>query len=606
MSNTPPLIAMISSGLSPFAVGTDGQHLKNVDVLCEGHGDGRFTFRVVSHSDVPLAIREVVLLDTPHGFAPDTELYGEGFSMFCSTGGSVGKPEPIDPSYTDESHYRLRGEEGFHTVYNYARFRESDGQVTLVGFASCRRFNGRLHLNPTRLRVVMDMEGIVIQPGEEWELEELVLHRAADAASVMAAFASSIAQCHPRLPWTSVPNGWCSWYGYGPDISCEIIEANLETLRQHAPELRHILIDDGYQPWMGDWLETGALFPGGVERVVHRIIEAGFEPALWVAPFIASPESRLFREHPDFFVTDAEGRPLGCEGLTFAGWRQGPWYMLDGSHPEACGYLEHVFSTFRAWGVRFFKLDANAWGALPFGHRRDTTATSVAAYRKGMEAIRRGTGEDSLLLGCNHAYWPSLGTIHASRTSYDIARSFPGFTRVARENLLRNWMNDRLWWNDPDCLVLPLNSGGEGLVSADGMVPYSEHFTPEEAAFHFTATLASGGMLLSGDRVVEYGPSEWSQIRKAIALASGASAHFPDDKLEIGWLDISDHERRVFLLNWTTSEVEREVPCPWPARIWDVTSEASPASCSGPFRARLAPQEGRVLQLLREAFVTTH
>jgi alpha-galactosidase len=205
---------------------------------------------------------------------------------------------------------------------------------------------------------------------------------------------------------------------------------------------------------MGDWLDSGKAFGGDVRGVLKEIRTRGFEPAIWVAPFIASEQSRLFREHPDWFVKDDVGLPLRSDRVGFGGWRLGPWYALDGTNPEAQDWLTKLFRTLRQeWGCTYFKLDATYWGTLPQGHRHDPNATRIEAYRRGMEAIRKGAG-DALIMGCNHPIWPSLGLVHASRSSLDIERSWKSFTSIGRENLLRGWQNGRLWWNDPDCVVL--------------------------------------------------------------------------------------------------------------------------------------------------------
>src|ERR1035441_1887161 len=52
----------------------------------------------------------------------------------------------------------------------------------------------------------------------------------------------------------------------------------------------------------------------------------------------------------------------------------------------------------------------------------------------------------------------------------------------ARQSLLRNWQNGKLWWNDPDAVTL------------SGAMPM------EEYRFHTSAIMASGGLVLSGDR----------------------------------------------------------------------------------------------------------
>jgi alpha-galactosidase len=97
--------------------------------------------------------------------------------------------------------------------------------------------------------------------------------------------------------------------------------------------------------------------------VLRQIRDRGFEPAIWVAPFIAEEGSHLFKEHPGWFVKDETGQPLRADRVTFGGWRRGPWYALDGTHPDAQAHLERVFTTMRnEWGCTYFKLDANFWG----------------------------------------------------------------------------------------------------------------------------------------------------------------------------------------------------------------------------------------------------
>src|SRR4029077_2258263 len=121
------------------------------------------------------------------------------------------------------------------------------------------------------------------------------------------------------------------WYCFGPRVTAQQVLENLDTIAKTIPALKDVQIDDGYQPAMGDWLETGAAFGGNVRGVLKQIRERGFEPAIWVAPFIAEAGSHLFQQHPDWFMKDEEGKPLAANRVTFAGWRRGPWYALDGS-----------------------------------------------------------------------------------------------------------------------------------------------------------------------------------------------------------------------------------------------------------------------------------
>lgn len=97
---------------------------------------------------------------------------------------------------------------------------------------------------------------------------------------------------------------------YGPDVTEQDIRENLSEIKRRDLNLKYIQIDDGYQSYMGDWLHPADKFKSGIQKLCRDIKEKGFEHAIWVAPFIAEKDSRLFRGHPDWFVMDENGEPL--------------------------------------------------------------------------------------------------------------------------------------------------------------------------------------------------------------------------------------------------------------------------------------------------------
>ena len=530
--------------------------------------------RVKNAGRSAVALAEVVLFDVPHALPPETKVYGEGFQMLSQTGGTIGQPADLG-DYTDGKHYRMPQPADATVTYNLLEVAPLGGAHRVLAFASSRRFVGRFEVRPSSLRIVMDTEGRALTPGEEWELEEFVFLGGPDREALMAALGDRIGTHHPPLRTDAPPCGWCSWYCFGPKVTANDVRRNLDVIARETPSLRYIQVDDGYQPAMGDWLETGAAFGGNVQGVLKEIRARGFEPAIWVAPFVAEKDSRVFRDHPEWFVTDASGGPLRSDRVTFGGWRRGPWYVLDGTHPEAQAHLESVFRTMRTdWGCTYFKLDANFWGAIHGGRFHDPQATRVEAYRRGMEAVRRGAG-DAFILGCNHPLWPSLGLVHGSRSSNDIKRTWARVKGTARQNLLRNWQNGRLWWNDPDAVVLT------GLPD-------------EEVRFHATAIHASGGMLLSGDDLSNVEPAVLDLLRK-LQPPTGAAARFGDDGLEVGTIDRAD-ERLIFLLNWSDAPKELSFSLDRLRRVRELWSgEDLGARPAGPVSLTLPARAGRVL-----------
>ncbi len=468
--------------------------------------------------------------------------------MLTQTGGTLAQPVNFS-QYTDGQHYKLPMPADAKVFYGMMTLSPPAGATHLWAFTSCRRFSGKFYLRDSSLQAVIDTEGLVIKPGEIWKLEELTYRNGNDRNGLLVALAHRLGTNHPPLRVQTPPTGWCSWYCFGPRVTAQQVLDNLDFIAKHAPQLRYVQIDDGYQPAMGDWLETGIAFGGAVQSVLKEIRARNFEPAIWVAPFVAEEKSNLFQQHADWFVKDADGKPLRSDRVTFGGWRRGPWYVLDGTHPEAQQHLEKVFRTMRQeWGCSYFKLDANFWGAIHGGHFHDQSATRIEAYRRGMRSILRGAG-DGFILGCNHPLWPSLGVIHGSRSSNDIKRTWDRIKTTARQNLNRNWQNSKLWWNDPDAICL------------SGELPL------EEFQFHATAIYASGGMVLSGDDLTKLSADRLAILRKLLP-PTGVEAEFDDDSLSCGFVKLQ-HTLMVCLFNWSDEPRTLSFRLPRPVVIKD-------------------------------------
>ena len=534
---------------------------------------------VRNRSNAPVALREVVLFDVPHGFPQETAFYGEGLQMLAQYGGTLGAP--VDHGdYPDRSHYRLPEPEGFRRVYSLLSLEPPAAPQVLLAFASCRRFVGSFDVSTTRVRCTVDAEGLVLGPGQSWELEELVVREGASRGVLLADLAGRIGRVHPRAAYPAPPAGWCSWYCFGPRVTAQDVLDNLSAMERGFPDLRFVQIDDGYQPTMGDWLDTGPGFGGRpVQEILREISARGREPAIWVAPFVASPDSKLLREHPDWFVQGDDGKPMPSDRVMFGGWRLGPWYVLDGTHPEVLAHLERLFATMRKeWGVAYFKLGAVFWGMMHGGRRHDAGATRVEAYRRGMEAIRRGAGEGAYILGCNHPIWPSLGLIDGSRSSLDIERHWKSVSRTGRENLLRGWQNGALWWNDPDTLVqtgLPEN----------------------EARFHATLVAATGGAMLAGDDLSRL-PADKAPVVRALSMPSGVAARFSDLSLSVGEVAMPDGSVRVAMFNWSDASGARRVDFAGRRRVRDLWSGADLGVFEGGFEVpALAPHDAAWIEL---------
>jgi alpha-galactosidase len=247
------------------------------------------------------------------------------------------------------------------------------------------------------------------------------------------------------------PTVWCSWYHYFRDVTEDDIFENLSAMDDLGLSVDVVQIDDGYQSEIGDWLTESGRFTS-LEAAVARIRAAGRRAGLWLAPFLVSPRSRIYQDHPEWLLGGARA------GFNWKAEQA----VLDVTHPGAEEYLRTVFCTLRRMGIDYFKLDFLYAGALA-GQRADDSVTPLAAYRHGMEMIREAIGPDSYLLGCGAPILPSVGLVDAMRVSPDTAPryepdggdlSMPSQRAAALTGRARAWQHGRFWANDPDCLIV--------------------------------------------------------------------------------------------------------------------------------------------------------
>ena len=264
---------------------------------------------------------------------------------------------------------------------------------------------------------------------------------------------------------TEPVTGWGSWYYYYTGVTEAAMERNLRILKRRFPGLGYVVLDDGYQRNLGDWLIPNDDFPRGLGDLAARISEHGFEPGIWLAPFVAGRGSSIYREHRDWFIRNP--RPVRASWNPHWG-RDSLFYALDTTHPEVQSYLRLVVRTLtREYGFRFLKLDF-LYAATFRGNCYDNRYAPAERLKLGYDIIREEAGPNVFLLGCGSPLAQAIGRVEAMRIGPDVAPFwFDSFryhvTRdphaastlfAVRSAINRAPMHRRLWLNDPDCLLL--------------------------------------------------------------------------------------------------------------------------------------------------------
>lgn len=280
---------------------------------------------------------------------------------------------------------------------------------------------------------------------------DAVQHSAETLDDALAHVARAWRQRMPDRPVRTLPPGWCSWYTYWNEVTADDVLANLDVIVDRELPIDVVQVDDGYQADIGDWLDGRPAF-GSLDRVIDRIIAAGRTPGLWTAPFLVGENSRVAHEHPDWLV----GGAIACERH----WGQ-EIRVLDVTHPEAAEHLRSVYATLRERGVAFHKIDFVYAGAME--GRRHEEVDPIEAYRRGLQIVRDGAGDEAVVLGCGAPLLPSIGLVDAMRISPDVMPAWepdlgdisqPAMRSALAGGRARAWMHGRLWVNDPDCVLV--------------------------------------------------------------------------------------------------------------------------------------------------------
>ena len=248
--------------------------------------------------------------------------------------------------------------------------------------------------------------------------------------------------------------GYTSWYNYYQDINEIIILRDLDALDERFNLFQ---IDDGYETFVGDWLDVDeAKFPNGLESVVAAIKEKGLRAGIWLAPFVAEQNSRLFREKPDWFKKGPDGSPVKC-GSNWSGH-----FALDLDREDVKEYIRKCLTHYADMGFDFFKLDFLYAASLPEYEGRTRAAAAQSAY-----AFLREILGDKTILGCGATLGNAVGVFDYVRVGPDVSLKFDDAwymkymhrerisTKVTLQNtVFRSFMDGVFFGCDPDVFLL--------------------------------------------------------------------------------------------------------------------------------------------------------
>ncbi len=402
-------------------------------------------------------------------------------------------------------------------------------------------------------------DGARLDPGSGVETEPLLASGGDDGVTLLEEWAERLGSAMSARVPDRPPGGWCSWYFYFTSIDEAETRANLAAMDRVSSRMPvdYVMVDDGHQRHIGDWLDTNDDFPSGMAAVAEAITATGRDAGIWLAPFIVDPTSTVARSHPDWILRTERGRPV--RALWNVLWNRTRFmHALDTTLPEVQTWLRDVARTLRHdWGYRVLKLDFCYAAALP-GRRSDPTATRASALRAGLDAVRAGAGDDAFLLGCGLPLGPAVGVVDGMRIGPDVAPFWntrllrwatgdqAGTTTegALRSTLNRAFLHGRLWANDPDCLM----------VRAD-----RTRMSVEEIRTQVAVVGLTDGMPVVSDRI-DTVPDERLDLLAIVDRLAGGRPRVVDllDR-PFPELVTSEHEDCLYVGTWNTGPAPRRM-----------------------------------------------
>ena len=146
-----------------------------------------------------------------------------------------------------------------------------------------------------------------------------------------------------------------NWEATVYDFDEEKLLAIVEKAGQTGIEM--FVLDDGWfgkrndeNCSLGDWVVNNQKLPSGIRGFAEKVKSRGMAFGLWFEPEMISPDSDLYRAHPDWAIHAAGREPAQSRYQL----------VLDLTRPEVCDYvIESVSAVLREADISYVKWDMN-------------------------------------------------------------------------------------------------------------------------------------------------------------------------------------------------------------------------------------------------------
>ncbi len=361
----------------PATFAKDGDQAQTLEITCEDPQIGlKAILRYSVLADADAVIRSVLLQNTgseplyiERALSACMDLDDESFEMLTLTGSWARERHmtrcPV--TYGKHAASSVRGcsshqEHPFAALVTPGTTQDS-GEVYAMHFvysgnflASCQKSQ----YDSVRMVMGIHPEGFewVLKPGNTFQTPEVVCVYSDQGLGKMSRTLHDLYRGHLiRSPYLHkkrpvLINNWeATYFDFDSDKLMEIArdakEAGIEMLVMDDGWFGRRNLDDSS---LGDWTVNEEKLPGGLPSLVERVKAEGLSFGIWFEPEMVSPDSDLYRAHPDWAIQIPGRTPTQSRAQ----------YVLDLSRPEVVDHVyECVAKILRSADISYVKWDMN-------------------------------------------------------------------------------------------------------------------------------------------------------------------------------------------------------------------------------------------------------
>lgn len=261
-----------------------------------------------------------------------------------------------------------------------ANISQTCGEVYGVHFVYSGNFHGSSNEDQFgKVRTVMGISPYnfrwKLETGEQFQTPEVVLVYSCEGLGHMSRTYHDLYRNHLiRSTWKNkkrpiLINNWEATYF---DFNTEKLLSIAKTAAKTGIEM--LVMDDGWfgnrfddNRALGDWFVNEEKLPGGLSYLVREVNKLGLKFGIWMEPEMVSPDSELYRAHPDWAIQIPGRKASLCRCQ----------YVLDITRPEVLEYVwNSIASILSSANIEYLKWDMNR-------QLTDVGSFALAADRQG-------------------------------------------------------------------------------------------------------------------------------------------------------------------------------------------------------------------------------